>query len=166
MRYSCTVPKKNRLRSNLYVQRSALSTTGSQLGALTIAAEMCRRESTQHTLAGQRLFRPRLADEKKSSGETTPGLLASACAQRPNPLAEHPNGFFEPAPFERCTPPEPETSNTTLEDKVRSEVLAACQRANWKLGGPRGAAARLGLKRTTLFYKMKRLGIAQPADVS
>jgi len=96
--------KKNRLRSNLYVQRSALSTTGSQLGALTIAAEMCRRESTQHTLAGQRLFRPRLADEKKSSGETTPGLLASACAQRPNPLAEHPNGFFEPAPFERCTP--------------------------------------------------------------
>jgi len=36
--------------------------------------------------------------------------------------------------------------------------------ANWKLGGPRGAAARLGLKRTTLFYKMKRLGIAAPVD--
>jgi transposase len=33
-----------------------------------------------------------------------------------------------------------------------------------KLGGPRGAAARLGLKRTTLFYKMKRLGITPPAD--
>ena len=32
------------------------------------------------------------------------------------------------------------------------------------LAGPRGAAARLGLKRTTLFYKMKRLGIAPPAD--
>jgi len=40
------------------------------------------------------------------------------------------------------------------------------QRANWKLGGPRGAAVRLGLKRTTLFYKMKRLGIAPPADHS
>ena len=52
----------------------------------------------------------------------------------------------------------------TLEDTVRQEILAACQRANWKLGGPRGAAARLGLKRTTLFYKMKRLGIAPPVD--
>jgi hypothetical protein len=55
-------------------------------------------------------------------------------------------------------------SDQTLEDKVRQEILAACQRANWKLGGPRGAAARLGVKRTTLFYKMKRLGIAAPSD--
>jgi hypothetical protein len=30
------------------------------------------------------------------------------------------------------------------------------------IGGPRGAAARLGLKRTTLVSKMKRLGIYQP----
>jgi len=73
-------------------------------------------------------------------------------------------GIFEPAPLESCEPLEPEVSNPTLEDKVRREILAACQRANWKLGGPRGAAARLGLKRTTLFYKMKRLGIAAPAD--
>src|SRR6266567_3003620 len=76
------------------------------------------------------------------------------------------DGIFEPAPLESYQPLEPEISNPTLEDKVRSEILAACQRANWKLGGPRGAAARLGLKRTTLFYKMKRLGIAPPADHS
>jgi formate hydrogenlyase transcriptional activator len=76
------------------------------------------------------------------------------------------DGVFEPAPLESYQPPEPEISNPTLEDKVRKEILAACQRANWKLGGPRGAAARLGLKRTTLFYKMKRLGIAPPADHS
>ncbi len=74
------------------------------------------------------------------------------------------NGIFEPVPLESYQPPEPEVPNPTLEDKVRNEILAACQRANWKLGGPRGAAARLGLKRTTLFYKMKRLGIAPPAD--
>jgi formate hydrogenlyase transcriptional activator len=74
------------------------------------------------------------------------------------------DGIFEPAPLESCEPLEPEVSNPTLEEKVRREILAACQRANWKLGGPRGAAARLGLKRTTLFYKMKRLGIAPPAD--
>src|SRR5882724_9559509 len=76
------------------------------------------------------------------------------------------DGVFEPAPLESYQPPEPEISNPTLEDKVRREILAACQRANWKLGGPRGAAARLGLKRTTLFYKMKRLGITAPADHS
>jgi formate hydrogenlyase transcriptional activator len=76
------------------------------------------------------------------------------------------DGVFEPAPLESYEHSEPEISNPTLEDKVRREILAACQRANWKLGGPRGAAARLGLKRTTLFYKMKRLGIAPPADHS
>src|SRR3984957_6987394 len=76
------------------------------------------------------------------------------------------DGVFEPAPLESYQTPEPEISNSTLEDKVRREILAACQRANWKLGGPRGAAARLGVKRTTLFYKMKRLGIAPPADHS
>ena len=76
------------------------------------------------------------------------------------------DGVFEPPALENCAPlePEPEVANATLEEKVRREILVACQRANWKLGGPRGAAARLGLKRTTLFYKMKRLGIASPAD--
>jgi formate hydrogenlyase transcriptional activator len=74
------------------------------------------------------------------------------------------DGVFKPAPLERYESMEPEIANPTLEDKVRQEILAACQRANWKLGGPRGAAAKLGLKRTTLFYKMKRLGIAPPAD--
>jgi transcriptional regulator with GAF, ATPase, and Fis domain len=55
-------------------------------------------------------------------------------------------------------------ANPTLEEMVCRGILVACQRANWKLGGPRGAAARLGLKRNTLFYKIKRLGIARPAD--
>jgi formate hydrogenlyase transcriptional activator len=74
------------------------------------------------------------------------------------------DGNFESLPPEKGDALAVEISNSTLEDKVRQEILAACQRANWKLGGPRGAAARLGLKRTTLYYKMKRLGIARPAD--
>src|ERR1700722_15479173 len=74
------------------------------------------------------------------------------------------DGVFEPAPLEKCEPAPTEIANPTLEDKVRREILTACQRANWRLGGPRGAAARLGLKRTTLFYKMKRMGIAPPED--
>jgi formate hydrogenlyase transcriptional activator len=74
------------------------------------------------------------------------------------------DGVFDAPLPEKCEPASVEISNPTLEDKVRREILAACQRANWKLGGPRGAAARLGLKRTTLFYKMKRLGIRPPTD--
>jgi len=74
------------------------------------------------------------------------------------------DGVFRPAPLESCEPLASEIANPTLEDRIRQEILTECRRANWKLGGPRGAAARLGLKRTTLFYKMKRLGIAPPSD--
>lgn len=53
---------------------------------------------------------------------------------------------------------------TTLEDAERAHILDALHRFNWRIGGPYGAAVRLGLKRTTLAYKMKKLGICrQPA---
>ncbi len=74
------------------------------------------------------------------------------------------DGVFEPAPPEESEPAPIEIPNPTLEDKIRQEILAACLRANWKVGGPKGAAARLGLKRSTLYFKMKRLGIARPID--
>jgi len=48
-------------------------------------------------------------------------------------------------------------------DAQRSAVLRALEQANWVLAGPRGAAARLGMKRTTLQSLMRRLGIAKPA---
>ncbi|HEX4604296.1 MAG TPA: hypothetical protein VH724_09900, partial [Candidatus Angelobacter sp.] len=38
--------------------------------------------------------------------------------------------------------------------------------AGWLIGGPTGAAAKLGLKRTTLISKMKKLGISRPARQS
>src|SRR6266481_1634697 len=71
---------------------------------------------------------------------------------------------FRPEPPRERQTPLLKSTNPTLEDAVREEVRDACQRANWKLGGPGGAAARLGLKRTTLFYMMKRLGIRRPCD--
>ena len=77
-------------------------------------------------------------------------------------------GIFESALPEEFDRVPVEIPKSTLDDKVRDnvrqEILAACQSANWKLGGPRGAAAKLGLKRTTLLYRMKRLGIAPPSD--
>lgn len=52
---------------------------------------------------------------------------------------------------------------TTLKDSERALILQALDSANWMIGGPTGAAAKLGLKRTTLISKMKKLGISRPA---
>lgn len=51
---------------------------------------------------------------------------------------------------------------TTLEAAEREHILRALQEANWVIGGPSGAAARLGMKRTTLQSKMQKLDIARP----
>jgi transcriptional regulator with GAF, ATPase, and Fis domain len=51
----------------------------------------------------------------------------------------------------------------TFRDSQRGLILQTLKAANWVIGGPDGAAARLGLKRTTLFAKMKKLGISRPA---
>ena len=50
----------------------------------------------------------------------------------------------------------------TFEDSQRSLILRALDASGWVVGGPRGAAVRLGLKRTTLISKMKKLGISRP----
>ena len=54
------------------------------------------------------------------------------------------------------------SSSMTLEDSDRTLILETLEQAGWIVGGPRGAAARLGLKRTTLLAKMKRLDICRP----
>jgi formate hydrogenlyase transcriptional activator len=52
---------------------------------------------------------------------------------------------------------------TTLKDIEREHIRQALQQSDWAIGGPGGAAARLGMKRTTLQSKMARLGIERPA---
>jgi transcriptional regulator with GAF, ATPase, and Fis domain len=41
-------------------------------------------------------------------------------------------------------------------------ILRTLEAVGWVIGGPKGAAAKLGLKRTTLIHKMQKLGIARP----
>ncbi len=53
-------------------------------------------------------------------------------------------------------------SSTTLEDSDRALIVETLEQVGWIVGGPRGAAAKLGLKRTTLLAKMRRLGISRP----
>jgi len=72
----------------------------------------------------------------------------------PNPL---------PAPDTQLPQPQvtPPSSGTTLKDSERTLILNTLQSAGWKVGGTHGAAAKLGLHRTTLINKMKRLGISR-----
>lgn len=51
----------------------------------------------------------------------------------------------------------------SFEDSQRALIVRALNASGWIVGGRRGAAARLGLKRTTLISKMKKLGISRPA---
>ncbi|MCG3117292.1 MAG: sigma 54-interacting transcriptional regulator [Candidatus Manganitrophus sp. SA1] len=53
--------------------------------------------------------------------------------------------------------------NATLEAAERKHILRVLQETNWVIGGPSGAATRLGMKRTTLQSKIQRLGITRPS---
>ena len=50
----------------------------------------------------------------------------------------------------------------TLEQAERRHILGALERAKWVVGGPDGAAARLGMKRSTLQFRMRKMGIVRP----
>jgi len=53
-------------------------------------------------------------------------------------------------------------AGTTLRDSERTLILGTLEGVGWVIGGPKGAAAKLGLKRTTLIHKMHKLGISRP----
>ena len=55
----------------------------------------------------------------------------------------------------------PTTAVATLRDSERTLILRTLEEVSWVIGGPKGAAAKLGLKRTTLIHKMQKLGISR-----
>ena len=52
-------------------------------------------------------------------------------------------------------------SEGTLQDREREHIIEVLRQTRGVLSGPRGAASRLGLKRTTLQYKLQKLGISR-----
>jgi formate hydrogenlyase transcriptional activator len=76
-------------------------------------------------------------------------ILSPRSALRP-PLAE----------LKKATVPRPSSELTTLKEAEREHVLRAIRESNWVIGGPNGAAARLGMKRTTLGYRIRKLNIS------
>jgi transcriptional regulator with GAF, ATPase, and Fis domain len=50
----------------------------------------------------------------------------------------------------------------TLKEAERAVILQTLEKVGWVIGGPKGAASRLGMKRTTLIHRMEKLGIYRP----
>jgi formate hydrogenlyase transcriptional activator len=76
----------------------------------------------------------------------------------PNPLPKKQTDLMIPSLHRTRT----SYSSMTLEDSDRALILETLEQARWIVGGTRGAAAKLGLKRTTLLAKMRRFGISRP----
>jgi formate hydrogenlyase transcriptional activator len=70
----------------------------------------------------------------------------------PNPLPESAQPLFDI----------PDRVLSTFKESQRALIMQALEATGWVIGGPNGAAARLGLKRTTLITKMQKFGISRP----
>lgn len=55
---------------------------------------------------------------------------------------------------------------SVLEDTERQQILKALKQSNWVVAGPNGAAAKLGMKRSTLQLRMNKLGISRSSGMS
>ena len=74
-----------------------------------------------------------------------------------NPLPIPESQAVDLCPFPTTLP-----FSTTLKEVERTAILSALEDRGWVVGGVEGAAAKLGLPRTTLLYKMARFGICRP----
>ncbi|HEY1987722.1 MAG TPA: sigma 54-interacting transcriptional regulator [Terracidiphilus sp.] len=70
--------------------------------------------------------------------------------------------LFNPLPAPKAQDATFRPPPTTLKEVERTTILGALEERGWVVGGSLGAAAKLGLKRTTLIYKMERFGICRP----
>ena len=69
----------------------------------------------------------------------------------PNPLRPNEPKYLEPI---------------TLVDAERDHIRKVLEQTRWVVTGPNGAAARLGIKRSTLYFRMQKLGISRPKEPS
>ncbi len=85
-------------------------------------------------------------------------VIERAVILSPGPTLQVPLGELPPA---EPPAPAPAAAGVTLAAAEREHILGALRETGWVLGGPKGAAARLGMKRSTLQWKMKKLGLSR-----
>ncbi|HEY2838391.1 MAG TPA: sigma 54-interacting transcriptional regulator, partial [Pirellulales bacterium] len=89
-------------------------------------------------------------------------VIERAVILSPGSVLQVPLSDLKTVPEQAPSQASQENLPVTLVDAERDHILAALQEAGWVLGGPKGAAARLGMKRSTLHWKMQKLGITRP----
>jgi formate hydrogenlyase transcriptional activator len=62
----------------------------------------------------------------------------------------------------RANPAQNSGNHETLKQAERAHILSILKQTRWVVSGPNGAATRLGINRSTLKFRMKKLGIALP----
>ena len=85
-------------------------------------------------------------------------IIERAVILSSGPSLQVPLGDLQPADTQASVPT---AAAVTLADAEREHILSVLDETDWVLGGPNGAAARLGMKRSTLQWKMKKLGISR-----
>ena len=85
-------------------------------------------------------------------------VIERAVILSPGPTLQVPPGDLQPAATQAAAPA---SAAVSLADAEREHILGALRETGGVLGGPEGAAARLGMKRSTLYKKMKKLGISR-----
>jgi formate hydrogenlyase transcriptional activator len=88
-------------------------------------------------------------------------VIERAVILSPGPVLEVPLQGLSP----RTHPPPRERKHQTLEHAERELILETLKETQWVLSGPKGAAVRLGLNRSTLQFRMKKLGIPGRRDL-
>jgi formate hydrogenlyase transcriptional activator len=86
-------------------------------------------------------------------------FIERAVILSPHSILRAPTSELEP--FQ--TPKEANSPLNGLAQVERDHILRVLEASNWVIGGQSGAAARLGMKRTSLVYRMKKLRIGRPA---
>jgi formate hydrogenlyase transcriptional activator len=88
-------------------------------------------------------------------------FIERAVILSPQSTLRAPTSELEPFP----SPKETNVPMNGLAEVERDHILRALEASSWVIGGQSGAAARLGMKRTSLVYRMKKLRIRRPAEV-
>jgi formate hydrogenlyase transcriptional activator len=91
-------------------------------------------------------------------------FIERAVILSPHSILRAPTFALEPqAPRETRVPRTDLAPTTGLQEVERDHIVRALDASNWVVGGRQGAAQRLGMKRTSLVYRMQKLGISKPA---
>ena len=87
-------------------------------------------------------------------------FIERAVILSPHTLLQAPTAELEPF----GAPGKSNLTMTGLDELERDHIIRALELSNWVVGGRNGAAQRLGMKRTSLVYKMQKHRIARPAS--